>query len=195
MPNYDYHCDDCGLDAMRFVPIADRNDQRCERCELPLRLLISPVAIHGTTTRLMSGSDDGFGNDNVARQIAYAKARAAGVSVSGKKWHPGLCPKGESFSPKAWYRDEAEVKHKAEALGRNVEGSITHQTPIRDKDIQDNEKPYRIAPDLVQGDVLREVVENHGGKATPRLCKTLTEKYRDKHSGSSKPIGKVDLFR
>lgn len=195
MPIYQFTCDHCGLGDERLISLADFDVlvsvQRCESCGQLLRKVVTPCALR-TTTRFMSGSGDGL-PDDTSRRIAYAKARAAGVNISGKKFHPGLCPKGEPFSPKAWYGDESEVRRKAAALGRGLEGAINAAAPIFDHDLAANEKPYRIATHLVREDVDREIAECHGGKVTPEKRREITERHRDKHSGNQPRKGKVSL--
>ena len=147
---------------------------------------LGPV-VCGTDTQLfLSKSNDGFVGNDLGRKIALAKARQAGVSTAGKMFVPGLCPKGEMYSPKAWCGDKAEVVKKAEALGRNVEGSIQHFTPVRDKDYAKVEAPYRVAPKLVAEDVQEANQQRFGGKATKAQVQTLLEEKIDLHSGNQK---------
>jgi hypothetical protein len=196
MPVYRFACDSCGREIDRYIQLANYDQQapqqRCGPCEASLRRVFLPPALK-TTTRFMSGSNDGFGNDNFSRQIALARACIAGINVSGKKFHPGLCPKGDAFSPYAWYGDEVEAKQKALALGRSVEGSINATAPIRDEDLAAMERPYRVAPHVVADDVQHEIDTQHGGKATAKKRRELTQKYQDKHSGNPVPIGPVTL--
>jgi hypothetical protein len=159
-----------------------------------MRQYYVPLALK-TTTSLMTGEDDGFGADDASRKIARARAAAAGVNIAGKKYHPGLCPKKDAFSPFAWYGDEMEVKRKAEALGRNVHGSIEHHTPVRDADLAANERPYRVARRLVKPEVDAENRNNFGGKATKKQIAALYQKYQDKHSGNPMPAGDVKLTK
>ena len=165
--------------------------QRCEQCKSLLRRVFTPCVLR-TTTQFMSGSSDGL-PDDASRRIAYAKASAAGVSVAGKKFHPGLCPKGESYSPKAWYGDAEEVKRKAVALGRSVEGAINVTGPTFDSDLAALERPYRVSRRVVADDVNMEIMAAHGGKVSRAKREELFRKYQDKHSGNQKRPGKVAL--
>jgi len=157
--------------------------QQCQRCEGALRRLFTPCSLK-TTTRFMSGSSDGL-PDDASRRIAYAKAREAGVSVSGKKFHPGLCRKGMAFDPQAWYGDEVEAKRKALSLGRSVEGSINATGPTFDADLAALEKPYRVARHIVKDDVNREIKQVHGGKVSKEKREELYRHFQDKHSGTT----------
>lgn len=146
-----------------------------------------------TTTNFMAGLDDGL-PDERSRKLAHQKARAAGVNISGAKFHPGLCRRGVPFDPQAWYRDEAEVKQKVERLGRCVEGSVNHRSSIRDCDLAAVDRPYRVADEVVKPEVDLEIKEVYGGKVTPQKRKELTEKYVEQHSGLAAPSGPVNLF-
>jgi hypothetical protein len=168
---------------------ATRDSQVCDICESTMRKIISAPALHGLDTQLMGGLDDGFGNDNTSRQIALAKARAAGVSTTGMKFNYGLCPKGEPFSPKAWYRDGAEARRKVRELGRCANGAINVSSPLSDADIADNEKPYRVSRSVVKEDVDREIAQCHGGMVSAGKKEELYSKYQDKHSGSKSTKG------
>lgn len=187
MPLYSFECENCGTKDDRVIPL-DRFDelvprQHCEICNGKMRKLISIPALR-TTTTFMAGSDDGFGNDNRGRKIALAKARKAGVNVSGKKFHPGLARRGIQYDPNAWYGSESEVRAKAEAKGCNLTGSITHTTGVRDSDYAKAEAPYRVSAATVAPEVELEVKRRHGGKATKEQVRKLYEEKIDLHSGN-----------
>lgn len=190
---HDYKCQSCSHQWEEFEDRDAPSTQVCPVCSGKASRMFGCPHIQGTDTILMSGSDDGFGNDNASRQMAIAKARTAGVSVAGMKYCPGLCRKGVRFDPEAWYKDAADVKRKAQSLGRCVEGSITVESPIRDSDLATQEKPYRVARHVVKEDVDREIDQQHGGKVSKEKREELYVKYQDKHSGSKAKPGKVDL--
>lgn len=196
MPIYPYKCPSCGQAEDRYFSLADydnlRDKQQCPRCESIMKRIITPPALK-TTTRFMAGSSDGL-SDDASRKIAYENARAAGINISGKKFHPGLCRRGVMFDPQAWYGNETEAIQKADRLGRNIEGSITHKTSARDSDLASLEEPYRVAPHIVKPYVDAEIEQEHGGKVTAKKRAEITAKHQDKHSGNKKPSGKVKLF-
>jgi hypothetical protein len=193
---YRYHDYKCGHCCHQWEVFEDRDaprDQPCPKCGGVATRVFGCPHIQGTDTLLLQGTDDGFGPDNASRQMALAKAQAAGISVSGMKFHPGLCRRGVRFDPQAWYRDGADVKRKARQLGRCVEGAVNVTSPIFESDLAAQEKPYRVARHVVKEDVDREVAQCHGGKMTKAKREELYHKYVDKHSGSPAPKGKVKL--
>jgi putative FmdB family regulatory protein len=198
MPVYEFTCPQCGVYDERYIRLADleaqKDKQLCPNCEALMVKKFS-IPILKTDTAFMAGShiDDGL-PDDASRKIAYAKARAAGVNVSGKRFQPGLCPTGDMFSPKAWCGDRAEIKRKAEELGRDVDGAVTHRSSIRDEHYAKLEKPYRVAPHVVMPYVEKEIKEVHGGKVDAKTKRDIIEKHRDRHSGSPRPAGNVKLF-
>jgi putative FmdB family regulatory protein len=186
MPVYEFRCTDCNAHDDRFIRLADHGElskkQRCAVCEGRMVQAITPVALF-TDTRFMSGSDDGFGNDNHSRKLARQRAAEAGVSVEGMKYHPGLCRKGVSLDPHAWYGSMEEAKQKALSLGRCVEGSINARAPELDCE-NPLDKPYRVSDDCVQADVEEVVKRDHGGVVSEAKRREITEALIEKHSGS-----------
>ena len=188
MPLYEFSCPECGQRDERFISLAEFDEkvqsQQCVACGQRLRKVFSVPALV-SDTGFMSGiaSDDGFGKDERGRKMALEKAKAAGVSVAGKRFHPGLCRRGVMFDPQAWYGSRTEVKKKADALGRNVDGCVTHRTPVRDEFYKKAEAPYECSPDLVKEEVKREIKQKHNGQATPSQVRTITERQVAIHSG------------
>jgi len=193
---YTYYCPRCDVFLERFATIETMHLQECDVCGAHLEKRISVPARLNTDTDFMAGAgvaSDGL-PDQQSRKIAYAKAKKAGVNISGKRWHPGLCRRGVTFDPEAWYGDRAEVIQKADRLGRCVEGSINHVSPIRDEHLAKAEAPYRPSASAVQPEVNREIQQEHGGRATREKRRELTEKYRDRYAGTPAPSGPVNLF-
>lgn len=84
------------------------------------------TTVHSNTT-FMANRGDEFEGEPKARKHAMAKARAAGVNPTGKRFFGGLCPPGEPFSPKAWVTEsnaKAEIKAKCAAHGLHCEGLV-----------------------------------------------------------------------
>jgi hypothetical protein len=151
-------------------------------CESLLRRVITPCTLK-LASSLMSGSDDGFGNDNFARQIAKEKAAAAGVPTAGAKFHPGLCRDHEFCDPYAWYHTPEEVQQKATALGRNVKGSVNVTPTIRDEVYKEEEKRDLPAPDMVAQEAAQVIHEKFNDKPTPTQTRDVVDELRHKHSG------------
>lgn len=121
-------------------------------------------------------TDDGFGKDEQSRRFARAKAKRAGVDTTGKVFRPELCPLKEPFSPKAWVSDREEVKAKCKAYGWGLKGQGLYNPP---PEIQYEEKPYRIADDIVERET-QDVIEAEGfDDLTPRERTDLKEKVHD----------------
>jgi hypothetical protein len=126
-------------------------------------------AIVGDTS-FLANRDDGFGNDDVARKRAYAKARRNGTDIGGKFWSPEL---------NSWVGSRAEVIAKAAAKGCGVSGCVNApapELPLPEK------KRYEVAEDIVQAAV-DDVVEDHGRDVTPKERAQLVESTRGRLRG------------
>jgi predicted nucleic acid-binding Zn ribbon protein len=183
MPTYTFLCNDCHAADDRFMSVAEmeanRNTQRCQRCEGTMCKLISVPAIVGTDTRFFRGHDDGLKNDQFTRNILRKRAAQLDMSISGKKYFPQLCRKGKTMDPFACCGDIAEVKQKLAILGRGAEGSINVKVPEREPE---PEKPYRVAEDIVIKET-RAVARQRGLKdLTPREKQVLKEEVRTRIS-------------
>jgi len=187
MPLYGFKCKACNREEEKLIAWtrldAVKNSQCCEECGGRMKILVSVPNLK-TDTEFMAGShnDDGLPGD-WARGEAYGKAKAAGVNIQGKKFHPGLCRRGKSFDPEAWYGGRDEVIQKTEALGRCVEGTVNHVSPIRDKDLKAAEAPYRVAADIVAPKAQEIINNQHGGVVSAEKRTQIVEELRDKHSG------------
>lgn len=88
-------------------------------------------AIH-TNTTFMANRDDEFEGDRKVRKHAMDKARAAGVSPTGKRFFHGLVPEGKPYDPSGWVSEgdaKAEIKRKCELNRFNCEGLVTSKVP------------------------------------------------------------------
>lgn len=135
-----------------------------------------------TDTVFMAGSheDDGFGNDNEWRKRALKKARAAGVSTTGKRYHPGLA--SEPCDPRAWYDSKGYVEKRVREMGKSCEGAVNVEQVIPDAP-HPVDKPYRCAPDMVDNEVAEVIREKHGGKVSVKKFRDIQEGLIEKHSG------------
>lgn len=144
----EFLCPNCLVRTDRLLDdVEDKRPQSCQ-CGASMTKLFSVPAAIRMDTRFMAGSDldDGFGNDQRSRKIAYAKARAAGVNPAGKKYCPSLCRKGKPFDPQAWVADTTDVKRICQKNGWGCDGAV--KVPMQH--IDEPEQPYRVADDLVQ---------------------------------------------
>ena len=184
MPTYPYECFDCGHYEDRFMSLRQweqvGKQQHCSLCEGKMKQRVVPLPLHKTNTGWMKGCDDGFGPDDRTRKIALAKAKAAGVSTSGKRFIPDLCPQGDFASPMGWVSDLDEVKDRCKQLNLDCQGAVTHKATVYDTPTAE-EKPYRVSPKIVEADVQKVNKEQHGGKMTEpqkdKLRSELTERY------------------
>ena len=113
--------------------------------------------------------DDGFGDDNRSRQIAKRRAEAAGVSTAGKYYETQLCRKGVPFDPGAWVDHSTardDIRKKCEMEGWGCRGDINVKRVVPDEP-GPFEKPYEVAPDLVNAEVERVIQEEAGGERLP----------------------------
>lgn len=176
MPRYSYRCCDCEhtIEVVQTVAEMKRlcDRLRCQRCEGRLQFVF-PVVNVCTSTTFMANRDDGFGLDDVARKRAYKKARAQGINPTGKVWMPGL---------NAWIEGRDDVKHICEARGLGCQGAGLN-VKARQPENPPEEKPYRVADDIVANEVER-IVEDQKGDVGPKERKQLAETIREDFSGT-----------
>lgn len=131
-------------------------------------------AVLNTDSQFMRGSDDGFGTDDRSRKLAYAKARAAGVNPTGKRFMPNMVPLGdEPFSPKGWVSDRHDVLQRCTEEGWDCDGAVK----VRARSHDTAPQPYRIADDIVESHVEQEI----GGNAvSPKERTELSHKVRER---------------
>lgn len=129
-----------------------------------LRSEVGVPAYLGSDRKIFQGSDDGFGENNYARQQALANARAAGVDVAGAKYFPTLAD--EPGDPKAWLRDGTDIRKRAAEIGADVDFGGRKFTAPRIEVADD--KPYEVADDIVEREVAGIVETQHGGSVTKK---------------------------
>ncbi len=168
MPTYTYKCDACGNETDALHAAKDRVRLRCAKCNAEPMVWQFPCPNLSTDTTFLANRDDGFGSDNRSRMRAMAKARAAGVSTAGMVYCPGLCPKDEPLSPKAWVGGKADIKR---ICRENNWGSPEMGITATNHDTEP--APYRVADDLVKGEVDR-IVQDNRGDVSPKERKQLT---------------------
>lgn len=137
-------------------------------------------------TDSFKGQDDGFGKDWRSRQLAHAAARKAGVNPTGKRFVPQMCRKGVRFDPMAWVSDRADVKRRClkEGWGMNEEDGGLKAIKAREVEPV-REKPYEVAPDIVNKQTAIAAAREYGGKLTPREKADLREKTRTRLRGNA----------
>lgn len=178
MPSYTYKCDKCGHAIDRLHAPRTRVTLPCSECGHEYPTWQFPCPNIQSETTFLANRDDGFGNDNRSRRVAMARAKAAGVSTAGKLYCPGLCPPGESLSPKAWITDKADARRicrennwSSETLG------------VKSDRIETEPKPYRVADDLVADEVKR-VVKSREGDVSPKEHENLKHEVREQLTGA-----------
>ena len=99
----------------------------------PLRTTLDIcTAIHTNTTFMANREADEFEGDKKVRKYAEARARAAGVNPTGKRFFGGMCRDGKPFDPEAWISEgdaKAEIKTKCEKNRMHCNGLVTHKVP------------------------------------------------------------------
>lgn len=105
-----------------------------------------------TASTFAAGLGDPFEGNEAFRKLAMKKARAAGVNPNGKRYFPGLCPKGEPMSPKAWVDEmdaKAQIRATCERNGWSAEGDVNVKGVELDQP-GPGEKPYRVSDHLIE---------------------------------------------
>jgi hypothetical protein len=136
-----------------------------------------PTAIR-TDSRFLSGlhTDDGFGGDDLTRRTVHRRARAAGISPTGKKWCPQLVPHGDPMSPEGLVSDMHEAEARCRQNGYGASGRIN--TNKRELDEHDPlEKPYRINDAVVEQKVQERIARE--GPVSPKKREQLTGDIRE----------------
>ena len=145
------------------------------RRELRSLAVPCPALVTDTTFLAGTGSDDGFGNDEMSRRIAYRKARAAGVTPTGRHISQIADELGD---PKAWCSSRADVKRICEERGYSCDDL---KVKGRSPDSPDPwDKPYEVAEDIVKESVQKELAGERIG-VQERL--DLEESTRQRLSG------------
>lgn len=86
-----------------------------------------------------------------------AMARAAGVSIEGKVFMPGLCRQNMPGDPNAWCADHSEYKRKLEDRG---DGWSDGTQSVRARNDMPLNPDIEVAPDLVEERAL-DMIENN----------------------------------
>lgn len=150
--------------------------RRQQRQRLRTRLNILPALKTDATFMRGSHVDDGFGNDEASRRIAYQKAAAAGMTPSGRYMSQLADELGD---PKAWVNTRDEVKHICEQRGYSCTGAV--DVKAREPDGPDPfDEPYMVADDIVEEAVKKELGDETVGQ---QERDDLWHKTREKFSG------------
>jgi len=166
MTAYIYKCYKCN----RGPRVEQRDDEpelnlNCRSCGRKLfRCNIAPGICTDSTFMAGSHVDDGFGSNEWGRKRARAKAKAAGVDVTGARYCPQLCPTGESLSPKAWVRGKADVVRRCQELGVGCEGAVNVSAPPSETP---DAGPYQVNDTIVNRRVEKKLAD--AGAATEAL--------------------------
>lgn len=173
MPTYRYRCPDCDHRLELLQTAAEmrsrRPQMRCSRCEGRMQFIFPAPAIR-TGKQFRGNRGDGFGHDERGRRRAHAKARAQGISTSGKWWSPQL---------NAWIGGDDDVKRICQQRRLACSGSVNYTPPPKEPE---PEKPYQVAEDIAEREV-QDVLEEHGHEMTSKEIKELPEKTREELSG------------
>jgi hypothetical protein len=143
-----------------------------------LRGTIPIPAIQGTDSQFLKGThdDDGFGSDEMSRQIAYRRAAAAGVTPSGRYISQLADSLGD---PKAWMDTTADARRACEQGGYSCDGAVkVRARPVDTPDPWD--EPYEVADDVVQESVDKELA---GQQVSTQERADLEQSHRRRASG------------
>lgn len=189
MPTYKYRCTECDAELEKLqthaAMLKDSGRLRCAKCEAPMRHVFGVPAIKTPSMFYGGRRDDGFGNDDFRRRIAYARARAAGVNPTGKIYCPGLARPKCPNDPMAWVSQmdaEAEIRRRCRELNYGAEGDI--EVKQREPEADPLEKPYRVADDILEREVSEIVAKEHGGKIGRKKRADLVEATAERLSGN-----------
>lgn len=179
MPLYDYKCTHCGNESEELRERAHRNDPLfCAVCESRMRLLPPRRVALRTDTQFQQQIHfkDGLRNDK-ERKYARRLARRMGINIAGKRYNGQFAR--FPLDPAAFYGDRQEARAACQRAGLASEDLGVAPPP----DPPPDERPYKVADDIVEQRVRLVEAQEHGGNRLPAgKRKQLTEDLRDKYS-------------
>lgn len=155
MPTYTFDCTRCARSEEAIVPKTQKTG-RCPACQSKMTRRFPTPNIQTETTWL-ANRDDGFGDNIRGRRAAIARARAAGVSTSGKVYCPSLCRRGQQYDPQAWVADKADAARVARENNWD-----SPDLGVRSRPVEKESKPYEVADDIVARRLGAEVERREG---------------------------------
>lgn len=140
-----------------------------------------PTPYLQTDTSLQLG--DGFATDYV-RRMAYARAKAAGISTAGKIYMPSLADTRGHADPDAWIPHSdfrSRVADVCRERGHSCNGTVNVASPEPESDPL--YEPYRPAPDIIEPEVEQINETEHEGRMTEQQKQNLREELTERYSG------------
>lgn len=150
----------------------------------------TPPASMGTDRAFLQGRQDNHGLGDLPKWMqdsVLAKAKAAGIDISGKVYSPGFSRRGKGggSDPMAWVSDTHDMLSRAKKLNLNISGVVNYQgeemppppdVPLSEKLIKANMQEY-IAKEPEKARDLRElreeVIHKHGAPARKKATKKV----------------------
>jgi predicted nucleic acid-binding Zn ribbon protein len=182
MPLYVYECPICRCRFDAFATMARCSaPAKCIRCLTPSPRLLVPVTVVSDCTQYRSDNTDGtqFANKDMAN-FHLAKARAAGVTTSGKSYYPELAR--YPGDPQAWCGSSDDIRRVARKEGYDVDGDV--KVRARDRSIEPekgglnektvNERVNELLakdPGMKRSKAVEDVVNKHAPASTKRIVK------------------------
>lgn len=120
------------------------------------------------------------------RQHYIKQCREQGISFEGKVYMAGLVRPGYGgmkMDPQALVDSTGDVKRIIESRGWGCEGMVNVDAVEKDEQSAVLNDDYRVADDLIDEHVEREVVENHGGRIKKKHLADVREKVKEKLKG------------
>jgi putative FmdB family regulatory protein len=174
MPLYTYICDDCRDRTEEFRSIANRNKPLyCCKCEGKMQPLFEAPKALRTDTEFQRGIhfNDGMKNDR-ERNRAKALATKMGVNIEGKRYDGRLAR--FPMDPMAFYGDRSEARSAAARMGLASE-----DLGVKGVLIDDADKPYRVADDIVAKQAKQKVIKEHGGTVSRKKWDNIKQEVRE----------------
>jgi hypothetical protein len=113
-------------------------------------------ALKGTDTQFWKEHGDNHGIEGGAlhRRHVIQKAKAAGISIAGRKFIGQLADGRGAADPQAWVMDTTDIKRICEERGYGCEGAVT----VAASHVERPEVGSRLGWDLVDSDVMNKRV-------------------------------------
>lgn len=128
----------------------------------------------------LTGHDDGLVGEH-AQLFRERYRKATGGYPTGKRYMSGLAR--YPGDPRAWVDSIADVKKIAQEdnLNWSYAGKVMHEA--REPDKAPDDKPYAVAPDLIEKRVAKAVEANPDLKHQPKKLADVREKIKTKAAG------------
>lgn len=174
---------------MGYRKISDDPDvqkfyEKCRRAGEPhvaseMYALQQAPSASGVDNRFLAGTENG-------KQFAHAPWLGKAYKTISERLKPGCTGGGAVYKsgiarfagdPRAWVKSSTDVKERAKALGRDVDGLVRYEAPVRDP-----KPPVPIAEDIVQSLVRAKVARDPSLAGSKKKLANVRREVLERHT-------------